>query len=275
MRTESHNIQLPEKFRATAIRHTFLFIVLFMLFQPYVQADNPSNESENALFKTAHQAYLDGDFETAQEIYQHLIDRGVLSADIYYNLGNSYFRQQKIAKAILNYERALKLRPGDQGILFNLQLANTFIRDDIQHEKPFLLLYGWKLTASLLPPVAWLAIHLALFLCGLFLVARFLTSNASRTRVNTFRLAILSLSLSLLIMALSFQSHHNIFGKSEAIILADTATIKSGPGKQSNTLGHYHAGTKVRIINHEEGWLEVKSADGHIGWIDEEKLEII
>jgi hypothetical protein len=229
----------------------------------------------DSLFHSANEAYKAEDFALAETLYQQLTDRGVKSADIYYNLGNSHFRQQDFARAILNYERALKLRPGDTHFRYNLNLANSFIKDDIIPAKKMLVFEWWAELSELLPPSLWLLLHVMMFLACLWLTGRFLIARSQRRKVRGFRLSVVMLAGSLAMLALSIQAHVATNRNREAIIMAERANIQSGPGLSDKTLGEYHSGTKVRILQQDAGWYEVKAADGHIGWVNVTDLEII
>jgi tetratricopeptide (TPR) repeat protein len=257
------------------LRTGLVLMMIFWFISSGLAAQGTPIDDPALLFQKAHEAYAEGDFLQAEEFYHSVIDLGERSADVYYNLGNSYFRQNQFALAILSYERALRLRPGDESIRYNLMLANSFVKDEITPLKPFFVTEWWRITASFLPPFVWLIIHVLLFTVFLLAAGRFLISRNEGSRIITFRSALSTLALSLLFLALALQSHHSVYGKTEAIILNETAAIKSGPGLLNNTLGQYHSGTKVRVTNQEGGWYEVKSADGHIGWIAGEDLEII
>lgn len=231
--------------------------------------------NSDALFKEANQAYKSEDYDKAEALYQLLIDQGIRSADIYYNLGNAFFRQQDFTRAILNYERALRIRPGDPDIRYNLNLANGYIKDDIVPAGGIMVWEWWKDVAAWLPSAVWLLLHLVFFVLCALLTGRFLVTRSQRKKVRGFRGALVSLGVALLLLALSVQAHFDSGVVREAIITSERAIIQSGPASTEKVLGEYHPGTKVRVLKHEGGWLEVRAADGHIGWVQATDLEVI
>ncbi len=249
-----------------------LGISLFMIFNLLVIAGGKDHDE---LFRKAHDAYKNGDFAEAGQLYMKMLDSGVISADIYYNLGNSYYRQQKFAEAILNYERALRIRPGDANVRYNLNLANGFIKDEIITAKPLFILVWWHKVASLLPSAFWLIVHIILFILSLFFTARFLITRSGKNKLRGFRIAVLIMSVSLLFLAISVQSQYDTKIKKEAVIMSESTVVRSGPGIIANSLGEYHAGTRVKVLKEDVDWFEVKTADGHIGWVSGKDLEII
>jgi tetratricopeptide (TPR) repeat protein len=256
-------------------RSCFIAITTVVVTLISLSAVAQNTQSPKNTFEKANQAFHQSEYTLAIELYQKIIDKGIHSADLYYNIGNCYFRQNDFAMAIVNYERGLRIRPNDPDINYNLKLTNTFIKDEIIQVQPFFLMEWWKTAVSLLAPAWWLTLHILSFLMLLVMVARFLTASTIRRRVAAFRSAWLALSLTLLLLVPAVKSYRNIHHANEAVIISDNTMIKSGPGLKNNTLGEYQSGTKVNITNQDAGWLEVRTPDGHVGWVAEENLVII
>jgi tetratricopeptide (TPR) repeat protein len=229
----------------------------------------------DTLFKLGVEAYEEGDFHIASQYFETLIRAGVVSADLHYNIGNCRFRQKRFAEAILHYERALKINPGHSNAKYNLNLANTYIKDDIRVKQTLFLVTWWKSGAALLSSPWWLMLHLLLFVITLMLVAFFLISGNQNRKRTGYIAAVMALSFSLLALAFSIQRHYDENIRREAIILSESTTVRSGPGVNATPLVDYHEGTKVMVRNETGEWFEIITTDGHVGWIPKEDAEII
>ena len=91
------------------------------------------------LLQTGNQCYLDGKYEMAVQSYQSIIDSGYASAELYFNLGNAYYKSHDITMALVNYERARILKPNDPEINHNLEIAREFVVDRIEVLPEFFL----------------------------------------------------------------------------------------------------------------------------------------
>lgn len=232
-------------------------------------------EPYDSLFQHANEHYKTGNYNEATELYLMLLDEGVHSFNLHYNLGNSYFRQRKYAEAILYYERALKIRPGNSNARYNLHLANGFVKDHIPPGRQLFFVEWWLSFSSMLSSYWWLVLHVVLFSLAVASTAWFLLTKNPGYKVSGFRMAIVFAVFSLIFLALSIQRHYSQNIRKEAIIMSESVAVKSGPGTHTISLGDYHKGTKVQIIDIESEWYEIKTADGHIGWIQKQDVEVI
>ena len=113
-----------------------LFLILFLFTGVYAQ-------QPKQLFQKANQAYQNQNFQQAIELYQNILGQGYQATEIYYNLGNAFFRLNNLGQAILNYEKALKLNPNDPDIRYNLELANLRVVDRLELPPRFFLFEWW------------------------------------------------------------------------------------------------------------------------------------
>jgi tetratricopeptide (TPR) repeat protein len=232
-------------------------------------------QQHDSLFRLANEAYKQSNYAVAENLYQQLTEEGAQAPEIYYNLGNCHFKQKEFAKAILNYERAHKLNPFSDDIIYNLNLTNSYIKDDIEPLKPLFLIQWWRGLASLLPTGIWLLFHIAFFIIALGFTGYFLITRRQRRKRAGFRIGVATLLLSLMMLAIGIERYIETHFRREAIIMQEVVTIMSGPEQVATPLGTYHAGTKVQILRTSEGWHEIKTADGHIGWLSESEIEQI
>ena len=234
--------------------------------------------AQNTL-ENAQKAYQEKDYTTAINLYKKEIKvlegEGKVSADLYYNLGNAYFRANEIPEAILNYERAQLFNPGDRDIKHNIEYANTKIEDKILNADTFFLSIWFDDVQNLMSSSAWakLSIVFFIFLIG-SLVLFFFTKKLTYKKVG-FYLGIVLFIFSVFSNIFAFSQKYKIEHRNTAIIMAGVVPIVSSPTSNSNEVFTLHAGTKVDIRKVDGEWMEIEIADGNVGWIQKSKLEII
>tara|TARA_Y100001934_G_C12311139_1_gene754977 strand:+ start:559 stop:1302 length:744 start_codon:yes stop_codon:yes gene_type:complete len=228
--------------------------------------------ASNTLFEQANKAYQEEDFLKAVELYDSIAAQGEVSAALYYNLGNAHYENGALAKAILNYERALRLDPKDEEILHNLALAKSK-RIDRFEEMPQNLFKAFRLSVlQLFQPDNWARLALGFLALALAGLALYLFSSYGRIGFVSLLGGSL-LSLFSLIMAYSHQHYRE--EHPGLIIMSDSAYVKSGPGSEAEDLFILHAGTKGEQLDHFEGWTKLRLIDGKIGWLPDEDIEQI
>lgn len=251
----------------------FLFIICCFFNIGSTKADALAERI--TVIEKANSQYSSGFFDHALELYFQVIESEYVSPELYYNLGNTYYKLNRIPEAILYYEKALKLLPGDENIQFNLRMANTRIIDRIE-VLPELFYMRWlKALLSLRPADFWakLSIILIFFLFGLAAIS--LASKSLLIRKTTFYTALLLVFLSLTTLLLAYGSYRNITSKKDAIVFEAAVAVKSAPAEKSVDLFLIHEGTKVHIIDQVGEWCEVRIASGSTGWVKYDILEII
>lgn len=223
----------------------------------------------------ANNSYNAEQYPDAIEKYRAVIDQGYVSPELFYNLGNSYFKLGRIPEAILYYEKALKLEPGNEDIRYNLQLANSRITDKIEPVPELFLRTWWKQLRDRLPVDSWAWASIAGFLLVLFFTGIVVLSRSSRLKRFSFWTGVVILLFSILATTLASQSLKEITNQEEAIIFTPTVTVKSSPNKGSVDLFVIHEGTKVHITDKVEGWSEIRIADGNKGWVTDDTYRSI
>jgi tetratricopeptide (TPR) repeat protein len=219
------------------------------------------------LVNAGNKAYAEGNYRQAVELYQGVISMGYESPWLYYNLANAYFKADEIPSAILYYEKARKLNPGDEDIAYNLSLANSKIIDKIEPVPEFFLKTWWRSIREKATADGWARLMIITFCVTLAAAAAFFFFSTILLRKLTFFGGIISLALTLLFFVLAFQSHKSFTRHAEGIVFTPTVTVKSSPNEASVDLFVVHEGTKVWITDQLEGWSEVRIANGSVGWI--------
>ncbi len=251
------------------MRH-FLFIILFSFVSLGLMA-----EVQQVYMLKANKAYSEGAFTTAAELYQKVIASGYESPELYYNLGNSYFKLNEFASAILWYERAKRIDPGNEDINFNLNVANNKIADKIE-PLPELLHKRWYFAMVRLFSIdAWAITGIVLLILALNCGSVYLISRVLLLRKIGFWTGFIILFIALISILFAWSGYTTLKSTNEAIVFTPTITVKSSPDEKSTDLFVVHEGTKVRLLDNISGWYEIKIANGSVGWLPVSALEKI
>lgn len=228
----------------------------------------------------AQMEYQEGNFRKAIELLEAEIKahaaQGQVSPQLYYNMGNAYFRVNEFPEAILNYERAQLYAPGDRDIRHNIKYANTKIEDKILTADNFIFQIWAEAIQNLLPSNTWAVISIVLFL--LFAGSLFLFFFSPRLwfKKAGFYAGIAALVLLICTNLFAVNQKRKIENRNTAIVMAGSAPVVSSPTSSgSKELFVLHAGTKVVINKSDGNWYEIEIADGNIGWIQKEMIEVI
>jgi len=223
----------------------------------------------------ADSAYVRQQYQQAINGYEQLLKEGV-SADIYYNLGNAYYRTDNITKAVLNYERALLLQPGDKDIRFNLQMARSKTIDKIVPESEMFFFTWYRSLVNIMSVDGWascalicIALSIILFLVYLF------ASHIWQRKVGFFGALLLIVGF-VISNVFAWQQKQALLEHGGAIVISGAAAVKSTPAGNGTDLFILHEGTKVKITDATmRQWLKIKLADGKEGWIVSKDVEKI
>ena len=236
--------------------------------------DVSSGEPED-LFRMANELYIDSRFEEAIDLYEEILDSGYHSAELYYNLGNACYRSNKIPDAILNYERALLLSPGDEDIRFNRELARMHIRDRVEELPGFFMKRWWASVRDLFSAGEWASASAAFFIIFLLMVTGFLIVRSVNLKRIFFWNAVILIIASALSISFGIDKRNHIRNHDTAIVFAPVVSVKSSPDINSTELFVIHEGTKVWIEDSIGHWREIRLSDGNKGWLPAESVEEI
>lgn len=215
----------------------------------------------------ANDLYKKGEFEKAIVSYEKIVESGQVASELYFNLGNAYYRTHRIPLAILNYERAKKLKPNDEEINFNLELARARIVDKINNLPEFFLMNWLRKLAHSFSADQWAVISMVSFFITLCFAGLFLFSSRRLIKQLAFWLGILLVIVAFSSFAVSQQQKHKLSVHNDAIIITPAVTIRSSPDETGTELFILHEGSKVRIEDTVGDWLEIRISDGNKGWI--------
>ncbi|MGN0033694.1 MAG: tetratricopeptide repeat protein [Candidatus Limimorpha sp.] len=240
----------------------YIFIIA-MLTCMVAEAQNIQEQS----FSHANDYYNESRYDTALIIYKSIVDDGYVSAPLFYNIGNTYFKLRNYPMAILNYEKALKLDPTNEEIKENLSIANALITDKIEPLPVFFMTKVWNNISDKLTADRWAITSLILLALTMLSIFLYLTTRKTGIKKATFFTNIVFAILFVCAIVFSYQKYTYINTHDEAIIITPTITVKSSPSSSGVDLFVLHEGTKVSIMDSERDWDKIKIADGSIGWI--------
>lgn len=234
-----------------------------------------SSFAETSSAKEAEVAFSKGQYSKAIELYGAILNEKGESAEIYYNLGNAYYRSSKIALAILNYERALLLDPGDSDIRFNLQMAKLKTVDKIEPIGEFFLISWFQSIQNMGAADSWAKLGITTFILFICCLILYFFSRWIRIKKIAFYIGVVLLVVVIFSNIFASNQNSKLINRNNAIIFVPTVTIKSSPDASGTDLFILHEGTKVSVKSTLGEWSEIELENGSIGWILSKSIESI
>jgi len=230
----------------------------------------------DSLFKAGVEAYTAGDYASALKDWQDVQATGLKSKELYYNLGNAYFKDEQIAPAILWYERALRLDPSDADVRYNLEYARATTQDKIE-EVPEVFFEQWgHAMCYLLPSNTWAVIGLIFLALCIGCVLLFLLGSTSGQRRLGFFAGIVTFLVAFLGWDFAQWQRTEARRQDMAVVMRPVSSVKSSPSAGgAKDLFILHEGTRVRILDNVSGYSQIEIADGRQGWIPSGEIEVI
>ncbi len=260
----------------------YKFISLSLLFLFSFITNSFSNSPEEQ-FKIATEAFESGNHAVAVQAYETLTAQGYQSPELFYNLGTACLRNNEIAKAVLNLERAALMAPSNEEIQYNLEIAHEKTVDEIQSLKPFFLKQAWNTTRDYFSSTLWSIIALLFLWVGIGGVILWLLAEARSQKKKGFLLGLCFLGLSIVSFLVSIQRHSIETNNPLAVIMVKEIPLRIASSEDAQELFMLHAGTKVTQLSTfgagcaSDGpcWIKVKLPNGEKGWLPQAVLERI
>lgn len=250
------------------MRKIILIISLILSFSPVLLADG------NTL-KQANNLYAKGEYSDAAKLYEKILATEGVAPELYFNLGNAYYKTNELGKSILNYERALRLSPMYEDARYNLETAQLKVVDNIARNQSFFIGKWIDLLMKLLNSNQWFWLSLILFLLCLAGAFLFIFGSSHAVRKGSFYVAAIMLGISLLTVFFAGIRKDQMINHREAIIMTGTVSVKGSPDKSGTDLFQLHEGTKVSVKSTLNNWAEIKLGNGNVGWVEQENIERI
>lgn len=224
----------------------------------------------------ADAAYAKEQYQKASEIYTQLLQKEGKSAVLYFNLGDCYYRMNDMTKAVLNYQRAKQLEPGNKKIRHNLKLAQSKVADQIvpQSEMFFVTwIKAWKGTKT---ADGWGTSAIITFILVLAGTAVYLFCPKVLLRKIGFFGALFFIVLTVIFNIFAYQQKKLVTDEPLAVVTAPLMEVKSSPADAATRQFELHEGVSVTIIdNSMKDWKEIQLDDGRNGWVRTSQLELI
>ena len=238
-----------------------------------------SSAAENypdSLWNAANEAYAQERWEDAVNDYTAIAEASMESAPLWCNLGSAWYKSGNLGKAILCYERALKLDPSYEDARYNLELLNAMKLDRLE-SVPELILATWmKNLGRTLDSDSWAVCFLVFLVLTLAMVLLFILGSSATSRRAGFFTGVVCLLLAVASLSFSLWQKNEYMKADKAIIMKPVSSVKSSPsGDSAKDLFVLHEGTKVQVLDNVGGWSNIELSDGRQGWLPSSDIEII
>lgn len=236
------------------------------------KAEDSEEFSAEKSWNAANKAYQEADYKRAETLYRAILEQGLHSAKLYYNLANTLFKQEKLGEAILYYNKALRLSPADEDVRHNLEYAENSTKDSIEQIPEFFLFAWIRAVRDLMSCDGWTIFSLVILVIGLAAALFYLLAQRISTRKAGFYVMVLAALLFLVATLFANYERKAIVNHNEAIVMSSAVSVKSSPDRAATELFVLHEGTKLSIGERMDGWVEVRIADGRKGWIESSRI---
>ena len=254
-------------------RYKLFTLILFSLLTAFQEVCGQD------LNQQAIDAYKKGDYKTSISIFESQVKNNLTlnseSAEVYYNLGNAYFKNGQTTQAILNYERALILKPSDKNIKHNLRFARTRVEDKSTVTDNVVWNDTRNSVVNLFSAYGWGIFGIVFFLITLILLGIYLFANKLWMRKTGFYGMFLTLLIVVLANYFAFTQRNNRIHRSTAIVTTPIAEVKPSPDANSKPLLNLSEGIKVKIKDTDGNWVQIELANGNLGWLPKDNITVI
>jgi len=231
--------------------------------------------AQSDLLQKANEYYTKEDYKKAIDGYNQILMTNMESPEVYFNLGNAYYKTGQYTLAILNYERAKLLAPDDADVAFNLQVANQHVVDSIQELPGIFVVRWWNSLINSRTTDTWAIYSIVGFILFLVMMGFYFFSNTSEIRRITFWSGSLLIVLTIFTWSFAAKQKNRLVNHNFAIVMQPTVTVKSSPSEKGTNLFVIHEGLKVKITDKLGDWVEIMLSDGNKGWLPTELIERI
>ncbi len=246
--------------------------ILFLLL---IIANATIAQNVDSLFVSANNLYKNGKFEEAIKKYKKIESQKLVSSALYYNLGNSFYKLNKVGPSIYYYEKALKLDPLNNDVKNNLIFAKRLALDNIE-ELPQTIFQ--KINTNYLQKISynqWAIVAVSFsFLASLLFLLFYFAQIPQKKRLY-FITSIVSFIFLMISLSITYNQYNFSKNNKEAIVFAEKTEIRNAPTLNSEEVFTLHEGTKVLVLDEVDNWKKIKIVDGKLGWIIAEDIKLL
>ncbi|MFT6869793.1 MAG: tetratricopeptide (TPR) repeat protein [Paraglaciecola sp.] len=246
----------------------FLFLLLII-------ASSVVAQTSDELFNNANDLYKNENIEEAIELYKKIESQGIVSSELYYNLGNSYYKLNKVGPSIYYYEKALKINPLNEDVKNNLVFAKRLALDNIEELPKTIFQKFNKNWLQKLSYNDWAIVTVVFSFLGSLLFLFFYFSDSPSKK----RFYFMTSTFSFLLLIFSFLITYNQYTVTKknkvAIVFAIKTAVRNAPTLNSEEVFTLHEGTKVIVLDRLDDWRKIKLADGKLGWIIADEIKLL
>ncbi len=253
------------------MKFTFVLVIGVLL----LSSPEFAQSSARHFFEQGNTAYREGNYQEAIQHYQAVLNTGFESSQVYYNLGNCYYKLDQIGRAILYYEKALRIDPNDPDIRLNLEIANLKTADRLETPPKFFLFAWWDSLKRAFSQKELTYLLLGFYILSILLVIAWLFLRFHRRRGWVVTLLSISATLTVLWAYLLISSIQAESQQRSAIVLPASVSVLSAPEENSTDVFILHAGVKVSVEEQRGEWMKIRLPDGKSGWLRSEYLGVI
>lgn len=247
-----------------------LFSICLLSLSGNVFAQAPEAQLAEAL-----SAYQEGDYQKSISLYEGLIETGIRSGDLYYNLGLAYLKSEAIAPAILAFKRGQRLSPMDSDIRSNIEIALGSTQNELYPLPPFFLSKWWQGWFQLASVRAWTILSLVFLYGSIALFLWWMLAQKSANRKKGFIAGSIVLLFALVFYLTGISRSAWQLDQDEAVLMINQASLHAGPDEMSGVVREVYAGLLVEVIGFEGPWYKVRLRNGEEGWLDAADLKRI
>lgn len=240
-----------------------------------VAGQQTAEPTDHELWDRANTAYINADYRTAIENYERILERGLASAKLYYNLANACFKSDRLGEAIVGYKRALRLAPGDEDIRYNLSVARARTKDNIEAIPEFFAKTWLRALRHTMGCTAWSVVSLVSLAVLLGCLLCYLLAQRIALRKAGFYGMLAAFAVCVATTWFALAERREMLDRDEAVVMVSSTAVKSSPDRSATDLFALHEGTEVRVTERLGTWCEIVIADGKKGWVEQRKIETI
>lgn len=249
------------------LKYTLILGLFCIVMATGTNAQNAEAKQYQTWIDSASAAYTNQNYEKAVDFYQRVLDHGMTSADLHYNLGNAWYKQGKFPEAILHYEKALKYNPAHEDARVNLKMVNNLITDRIEPaSEPFYKRWYRGIWRSM-PLKTWTLFSIGGFIVLLLAILLFVFSRSVTLKKTVLPVGLLAVIVMTISLIMGAESRAYLEDTHKAVIFEPSLNVKSAPDQSGTDLFNIHEGLRVEIKQQLGEWTEIEIADGRVGWV--------